>query len=223
LENGDHLTAPEFLRRYEAMPHIKKAELIEGIVYMGSPVRYTSHGRPDLLIQGWLGTYEASSPGVEAVTNTTVQLDSENVPQPDALLRLSEKCGGQSRVDEKDYLDGTPELVIEIAASSASIDTREKLRAYRRNGVPEYVIWLVDEKEIRCLRLESGEYIPVKLDDDKIFRSQVFPGLWLNLQSALALDTGAVLRTLQGGLKTRAHQQFVAKLGLSKSARRDRA
>ncbi len=219
LENGDHLTAPEFLRRYQAMPQIKKAELIEGIVYMGSPVRYASHGRPDLLVQTWLGTYEASTPGVEAVSNTTTQLDIDNVPQPDTLLRLTEECGGQSRVDEKDYLEGAPELVVEIAASSASIDTREKLRAYRRNAVQEYLIWLVDEKIIRCLRLEAGDYVPVKLDTSGIFRSQVFPGLWLNIDSALRLDTGAVLRTLQAGLRSRPHQQFVAKLRGAKSAR----
>ena len=38
LEHGDHLTREEFERRYEAMPHVRKAELIEGVVYMPSPV-----------------------------------------------------------------------------------------------------------------------------------------------------------------------------------------
>src|SRR5438445_4246749 len=88
LENGDCLTAAEFLRRYEAMPQLKKAELIEGIVYMGSPVRYTVHGRPDALVHLWLSHYEAHTPGVEFVANTTSKLDIENVPQHDSLLRI---------------------------------------------------------------------------------------------------------------------------------------
>src|SRR5438093_6917044 len=141
LENGDCLTAAEFLRRYEAMPQLKKAELIEGIVYMGSPVRYSLHGRPDALVHLWLAYYEAHTPGVEFVANTTAQLDIENVPQPDNLLRIREACGGQSRVDEHDYLVGAPELVVEIAASGESIDLHAKLRAYRRNGVKEYLTW----------------------------------------------------------------------------------
>lgn len=109
LENGERLAAPEFLRRYEAMPRLKKAELIEGVVYMGSPIRYTLHGRPDALVQLWLSHYEVHTPGVEFVANTTTQLDLDNVPQPDAMLRLGEECGGQSRVDERDYLVGAPE------------------------------------------------------------------------------------------------------------------
>ena len=187
---------------------------------MGSPVRYACHGRPDILIQGWLATYEANTPGVEAVSNTTAQLDIDNVPQPDTLLRVVEACGGQSSVDEKDYLDGAPELVVEVAASTASIDTREKLRAYRRNGVREYLIWLAEEKEIRCLRLEEGEYHPVALQEGGIFRSAVFPGLWLDTQAALALDLAQVLRKLQAGLNSRAHRDFLKSLAAAKTASR---
>src|SRR5216117_1588945 len=86
LENGDTLDAPEFLRRFEGLPHVKKAELVEGTVFMGSPVS-SFHGKPDNLVQTWLGTYAANTPGVQCCTNTTVWLDSDNVFQPDALLR----------------------------------------------------------------------------------------------------------------------------------------
>jgi len=223
LQNGDHLTGAEFLRRYEAMPHLKKAELIEGIVYMGSPVRYHSHGMPDGLVQTWLGTYSVHTPGIEFVSNTTAQLDIDNVPQPDALLRISEECGGQSSVDAQDYLAGAPELVVEVAASSASIDTREKQRAYRRNGVREYLIWLVEEREIRCQRLFEGEYQIIPLDKSGVFKSDVFPGLWLDTKAALALDAAAVLRTLNTGLRSRVHRDFVARLAANRSARRKKS
>src|SRR5437867_7819563 len=106
LENGDHLSAAEFLRRYEAMPEEKKAELINGIVYMGSPVRIDQHGEPDNLIQGWLCNYSVATPGVKSATNPTTRLGPDDVPQPDGLLRIAAEYGGQAQVDAAGYLDG---------------------------------------------------------------------------------------------------------------------
>jgi len=122
LENGDRLTRYEFERRYEAMPHLKKAELIDGVVYMGSPVRFERHGKPHSYAIGWLAVYCAATPGVDLGDNATVRLDVDNEPQPDALLRLDPSVGGQSRISDDDYVEGAPELIVEIAASSASYD-----------------------------------------------------------------------------------------------------
>lgn len=118
LENGAHLSAAEFLRRYEGMPEVRKAELVNGIVYMASPVRHDRHGKPDSLIQTWLGTYAIATPGVESSTNTTIRLGVDDVPQPDGLLRIVTERGGQTRLDAKGYLQGGPELVVEVAGSS---------------------------------------------------------------------------------------------------------
>ncbi len=137
LENGDCLTRAEFEQRYEAMPHLKKAELIEGVVYMGSPVRVI-HGRPHARIMAWLSPYWIATPGVDLMDNTTVRLDPDNEPQPDALLRI--EVGGQSTISEDGYVEGATEFIAEIAASSASYDLRDKLRAYRRNQVQEYLV-----------------------------------------------------------------------------------
>src|SRR5215216_265089 len=139
LEGGDRLTRAEFERRYNAMPHLKKAELIEGVVYVPSPVRYTQHGQPDFDIEGWLATYRMATPWTAGATNTTVRLDLDNEPQPDVILRLER--GGQSHVDADGYLEGAPELAIEVTASHASYDLHDKLRAYRRNGIQEYIVW----------------------------------------------------------------------------------
>jgi hypothetical protein len=87
LENGAHLSACEFLRRYEAMPELKKAELIGGVIYMASPVRLNQHGEPDSLVQTWLGTYGIATPGVKAATNATTRLGPDDVPQPDAAAQ----------------------------------------------------------------------------------------------------------------------------------------
>lgn len=137
LENGDRLTRCEFERRYKARPDIRKAELIEGVVHMPSPVRARGHAGPVADMTAWLVTYRASTPGVSALADATVRLDRDNEPQPDVLLRMESEAGGQSRLSEDDYVEGPPELIVEVAASSAAYDLHDKLRVYRRNGVLE--------------------------------------------------------------------------------------
>src|SRR4051794_29899285 len=210
LENGDRLTRPEFERRYEAMPHLKKAELIEGVVYVGSPVRYTRHGKPNFVFDGLLSTYCLSTPGTMGAGNTTVRLDLDNEPQPDILLRR--EVGGSSRIDADGYIEGAPELVVEIAASSASYDLHDKLRAYRRNGVQEYVVWRVLDRRIDWLVLREGEYRPLTPDEQGIIRSEVFPGLWLAVTALLSGDMATVMAALQQGLGSPEHAAFVAEL-----------
>ncbi|MBV9121864.1 MAG: Uma2 family endonuclease, partial [Planctomycetes bacterium] len=143
LESGDHLTREEFERRYDAMPNLKKAELIEGVVYLPSPVRWRQHASRHADLIGWLGTYQAGTPGVEVGDNGTVRVDLENEPQPDAVMIVEPSHGGRVKISTDDYIEGAPELVAEIAASSASIDLNTKLRVYRRNQVREYLVWRV--------------------------------------------------------------------------------
>jgi hypothetical protein len=128
LENGDHLNRVEFERRYAAMPHLKKAELIEGVVHLSSAVRFASHAEPHASLITWLGVYRAATPGVRLGDNATVRLDGDNEPQPDALLRLDPAVGGRSRLSGDGYVEGAPELVVEIAASSASYDRNKTAR-----------------------------------------------------------------------------------------------
>jgi len=212
LEQGDRLTAAEFLRRFQAMPQIKKAELINGIVYMPSPVRIQQHGIPDNLIQGWLLYYAANTPGTQAAANTTVRFDADNVPQPDALLMIEHASGGQSRIGADGYLHGAPELVVEIAASSATIDLHDKLHAYRRAGVKEYFVWRTTDKACDWFTLEDDRYLPVKSDRDGIIHSQIFPGLSLDVNALLTQDAAALLAKLGKTLHKAAHKAFVTKL-----------
>ena len=212
LETGAHLSASEFLRRYEAMPDVKKAELINGIVYMTSPVRLDLHGEPDNLLQTWLGTYSIATAGVRAATNSTTRLSADDVPQPDGLLRILPECGGQARLDAKGYLQGAPELVVEIAASSASIDTREKLASYRRAGVREYLIWRTEDGAVDWWSLEEDEYRPLPVDSMGVMRSKVFPGLWLDTLALLAEDGAKLMARLHEGLSTEEHAALLAVL-----------
>lgn len=211
VESGDRLTRPEFERRYQAMPHLKKAELIEGVVYVASPVRMANHGRPHAQIIGWLMVYSAATPGVDLADNATVRLDIDNEPQPDALLRLPE-VGGNSRISEDDYVEGAPELIAEIAASSASYDLNDKLNAYRRNGVQEYIVWQIYENRLDWFSLEEGKYLNLQPDITGVIRSHIFPGLWLSVTALLNGNLAEVLAVLQQGLQTTEHQAFVKRL-----------
>ena len=212
LESGDRLTRSEFERRYAALPHLKKAELIEGVVYVASPVSVRKHGQPHSDMIGWLIAYRAATPGVMVCDNTTVRLDSDNEPQPDALLRIDESKGGQSRISADDYIEGAPELIVEIAASSASYDLHDKLRAYRRNGVKEYLVWLTQEEGFRWYVLQEETYVLQQPDGRGILHSWIFPGLQLAVEALLAGEMQTVLAVLQEGVDSEEHRQFVQQL-----------
>ncbi|MBW4454824.1 MAG: Uma2 family endonuclease [Nostoc indistinguendum CM1-VF10] len=213
LENGDKLSLYEFERRYNAMPNLKKAELIEGIVYiMPAALRFRSHGQPHGWIVGWLFTYEAATPGVASAVEPTVRLDLDNEPQPDAVLLINPEAGGQARLSDDDYIEGAPELIVEIAASSVAIDLHAKKQAYRRNGVKEYIVWQVLDQKLTWFYLEQGEYIELATDSNGILRSQIFPGLWLGVAELLAGNMQSVLTVLQTGLQSPEHAAFVERL-----------
>jgi Uma2 family endonuclease len=216
LESGDRLSRDEFERRYMAMPEVKKAELIEGIVYMASPLRARAHGNPHIKISGWFPVYEAATPGVLAFDNTTVRLDEDNEVQPDCLLMIEH--GGRSAISEDDYIEGAPELIVEVAASSASIDLHDKLAAYRRNQVQEYLVWRVYDGEFDWFRLRNEKYEPLPKDEAGIIRSEIFPGLWLAKDALLSGDFARVLEVLQEGLATTEHQAFVVRFAQSGQA-----
>ncbi len=212
LEPGDRLTRPEFERRYEAMPQVKKAELIEGVVHMPSPVRYRSHGVPHRRMVAWASAYCDATPGVDGSDNSTVRMDMDNELQPDVFLRIEPEAGGRSRVSEDDYIEGPPELIVEIAASSVSYDMHDKLEAYRRNGVQEYLVWQVGDGRIDWFELFEGRYRPLPPDEGGLIRSRVFPGLALAVAALLAGDIAAVRAELQAGLATDEHTAFVRRL-----------
>jgi len=217
---GDHLSRVEFERRYEAHPEIKQAELIEGVVYMPTPVHFEQHGRPHARIIAWLTTYEAATPGVMVADNATVRLDNDNEPQPNALLRLEPALGGRSRISEDDYVEGAPELVVEIAASGAAYDLHSKLRAYQRNGVQEYLVVQMYEQRVDWFVLREGVYELLVPDEGNrrlpgVLRSEVFPGLWLQPAALLSGDLATLLDVLREGLASPEHKAFVARLSAS--------
>jgi Uma2 family endonuclease len=218
LETGDRLTRCEFERRYDAMPHLKKAELIEGMVRMPSPVRVRRHGKPHGQIMSWLGVYCAATPGVDFADNTTLRLDPDNEFQPDAVLWINEAAGGGSRISDDDYLEGSPELIVEVSSSSVSYDLHDKLRVYRRNGVKEYIVWRVYDRQIDWFHLDAEEYVRVAADSQGVSHSRVFPGLRLCVESLLGGDLSRVMAVLQQGLDSVEHAAFVE--GLAATSRK---
>lgn len=212
LNAGDRLSRAEFERRYHEHPEIKKAELVEGIVYMPSPARFAQHSQPHADIVTWLGLYRSATPGVLVGDNATLRLDYENVVQPDVLVRLEPKSGGRSSVTNDDYLAGPPELVVEIAASSVAYDLGVKRRVYARSGVQEYLAAQAYEQRVDWFVLREGVYETLEPGLDGVLRSEVFPGLWLPVDALWTGDLAGMLAVLQEGLASTEHAAFVAQL-----------
>ena len=211
LTSGIRLSRAEFERRYEAMPQLKKAELIDGVVYVCWRVTM-EHGAAHANVMGVLGTYTAFTPGVDALDNVTVRLAGDNEPQPDALLRIDSACDGQSSIGFEGYVEGAPELVAEVTGTAADYDLHAKLDLYRRSGVREYIAWRTTDRQFDWFALRDSKFEPLTIGADGLIRSQVFPGLWLDVGAMLGDEMACVLAKLQEGLASPEHAEFVAKL-----------
>ena len=196
LESGDRLTREEFHRRYCARPDIARAELVQGVVYVASPTRFHRHARPHRSVIAWLDTYAAQSPNVELAIESTVILGASSEVRPDVCLFRSVP-GGPVQITDDDYLIGAPDLVFEVAASSASYDLHDKMEVYRRAGVPEYVVWRVLDHQIDWFDLINGRYVRRGPDANGIIESRMFPGLRLNVAAMLAENRAAVLAAIR--------------------------
>lgn len=210
LQAGDKLTRAEFMSRWEQHPEIKFAELIGGVVYMPSRIS-RQYSVTDCRVSGWLGVYHAHTPGTEGGRNPTTLMLNEETPQPDNYLRILPEFGGQSG-NEGDYVSGAPELIAEISVTSASYDLNQKKDLYELAGVREYVALLMYEQEIHWHRLNTNGFKRVTPGADMLWKSTVFPGLWLDGKAMLANDAAKVLATLQQGLQSPAHAAFVKRL-----------
>lgn len=210
LVAGQRLDQATFHERYDAMPSGILAELIDGVVFMPSPVG-PEHGRAHIPLLVWLSYYEENTPGVEVLDNTSTALGPTSEPQPDAQLRILPEHGGRSQAERR-FIRGVPELVVEVAHSTRYTDLGPKLDDYERAGVREYLVRALEPDEVLWHVLVGERYTRILPDAEGIYRSQVFPGLWLETQALLAHDTRRLRRVLDRGLATPEHQAFVQEL-----------
>jgi Uma2 family endonuclease len=214
LLNGDHLAVPEFERRYQAMPGDLRAELIEGIVVMAPPIS-DDHAESNIQLAEVLRRYARATPGVAAGVAGSTRLDGKNEYQPDVFLRIKSGSLAHSRIGADRLIEGAPELVVEIAVSSAGYDLHEKRSVYERNGVCEYMLWQVMDARFHWFALDGGSYVELESREDGVFCSRVFPGLWLNVRALLSGDDLKVMASLEKGLKSAAHKAFLKTLKAS--------
>jgi Uma2 family endonuclease len=214
LEAGDRLDQPTFHARYEAMPEGTRAELIEGIVYISSPLK-RPHGRVHTIVIGWLLAYERATPGIEVLDNATNILGPQSEPQPDVSVRILPEYGGQTH-EENEYIVGAPELLVEIASGTESIDLHAKRRDYEQAGVREYVVLILRQARVLWLRLRDGRFTELTPAADGTLRSEVFPGLWLDPLALFRHDLPIVLEVLRQGLETPEHAELVRRLGTAR-------
>jgi Uma2 family endonuclease len=210
LVEGQRLDQPTFHALYEAMPPGTQAELIDGVVHMPSPVGL-EHGKARVPVIVWLSYYAENLPGVEAMDNATTIIGWKSEPQPDGLLRILPEYGGRTW-NEGGYVHGAPELVVEVAKATRYVDLGPKQDDYQRAGVMEYVVRAIDPHELYWYNLEHGTLVRRPIDDDGLYRSTVFPGLWLEPAALLSGDTRCLRDVVDLGCATADHAAFVARL-----------
>ena len=207
LQSGMRLSSEEFLQRWDMLPNVKFAELINGVVHMPSPLGF-DHGDHDSLLIWWIAEYALSTPGLRGSNNITCKFDKNNIPQPDMSLRILPEYGGQTGVDGR-FITGAPELIIEVAVTSLNLDMGEKLKLYQIAGVKEYIVAEVESQELHWHRLHKKKYQRIEPGEDGILRSIEFPGLWLDVTAFYQYNQARFREVLQVGLQSPEHVEFV--------------
>lgn len=215
IEDGDHMTVEELIRRWEALPEEwraahKRVELIEGVVRM-PPTSGGYHAEPHFDFIAFLGVYRWATPGVLGGAPASIILNVKNMPEPDGFLAIDPKHGGRMKHDEKGYVVGMPELLAEISSSSVSFDLHTKKDLYRKFDLKEYVVWRTKEKAIDWFKLQDSDFHSLPLIDG-IYKSEAFPGLWLAAAALIAGDYAQVNQVLQQGIASPEHHAFLQRL-----------
>jgi Putative restriction endonuclease len=216
LIEGQRLGQPEFHALYEAMPPGTRAERINGVVFIPSPVG-PPHGRAHVPTLVWLSYDQENTSGVEALDNTSAALGLKSEPQPDCLLRILSEYGGRTDADQR-FVRGVPELLVEVAHSSRYNDLGPKFDDYERVGVQEYVVHAFNPTEVLWFVLRNGHFIELPPGPDGTYRSEVFPGLWLDPQALIKGDTRRLRAVLDLGFATPEHTEFLACLSQARRA-----
>jgi hypothetical protein len=214
LVEGERLDQPTFHAIYEAMPRGTRAELINGVVSMPRPVG-PPHGRAHVPTLVWLSYYQENTPGVEVLDNASAALGLKSEPQPDALLMILAECGGRTQADRR-FVHGVPELLVEVAHTSRYTDLGPKFEDYERAGVSEYIVRAFDPDDVLWFVLGDGRFSELIPDADGIYRSQRFPGLWLDPKALLDGDTRRLRAVIDLGCATPEHADFVARLAAAR-------
>ena len=198
------------------MPPDFRAELIGGVVFVPSRRVTIHHGHAHACLAGWLGDYRVNTPGVESLISVTVLLGDDSEPQPDLCHLVDWDCGGQTR-DVDGYLAGPPELILEVATSTAAIDLHAKRRDYERWGVQEYLVFVPLDQRLMWFVRRRGRFEAMLPGPDGIYRSRVFPGLWLDPEALFRSDGAALRATVDLGAASPEHQRFVRRLAVRRA------
>jgi hypothetical protein len=210
LVEGQRLDQPTFHARYEAMPPATRAELINGVVFMPDPFGFGhAAAKPPVIV--WIDYYREQTPVLEVLANVSTVLGPKSEVQPDVLLLILPEFGGQARIP-KEWVWGPPELVAEVAEETRYVDLGPKFEDYERAGVREYVVRALEPDEVYWFVLRNGRFEELPPGPDGIYRSEVFPGLWLDPQALLRCDTRRLRAVVDLGCATPEHAEFVARL-----------
>jgi Putative restriction endonuclease len=217
LVNGERLDQPTFHALYEATPPSTRAELINGVVFMPDPFG-VEHARAIMPVTVWLAYYAEQVPILDAMRNVTTILGWKCELQPDLALVIPDEFGGQTQSDT-DWLRGPPELVAEVADETRYVDLGPKLEDYEGAGVWEYVVRALKPDTVYWFVRRGGRFVELAPGPDGIYRSEIFPGLWLDAEALIRGDRRRLREVIDLGCATPEHAAFAARLAAGRDRR----
>jgi Uma2 family endonuclease len=219
LYDGQRLDQPTFHELYLKTSERFRAELIDGVVHLRNGRVSSRHGQSHSALIGFLFQFSLDTPGTRAMGRVTVIFGPKSELEPDIMLLIGRDSGGRMQTNPEGILVGTAELVIEIGDDTLEIDLNAKKADYERAGANEYLVLDVPNRRFRWFVNRGGRFETLPRDEDGLYRSPTFPGLWLDPEAFLRDDGLAVMATLRRGLESPQHADFVERLRQNRSNR----
>jgi Uma2 family endonuclease len=165
----------------------KRHELVHGEVHV-APAPSTKHQLTLLHLVSSLDHYlNTNRTGLIFFAPFDVRLAADSAVQPDLIFISSARAG----IILDNYVDGAPDLVVEILSpSTAAYDRASKLALYAEMGVPW--VWLPDPqvKTVEILKLEGKKYLVESiLACHQVLKSSLFHGWQIPLDELFDFRT----------------------------------
>ena len=170
------ITFEEYL---DSLTEESKGDLFDGLLYMQTPPSDAHEEIFGFLFDILRNYVLEKNLGVVRGSRTAIRFAEEHGTQPDIVFISN----ARRHLIYPYYIDGAPEVVVEILSpSTRKLDRGKKMALYAENGVLEY--WQVDPEDqtAKFLRNNDGVWAPMPVGGDGIFHSEAISGFWLNVQ-----------------------------------------
>lgn len=136
-------------------------ELIEGIPYAMSPMPRPEHQAVATNLSAeFRSALKTANCSCKVYQPIDYKVEEDTVLNPDLLI----VC----KPITKQFLDFTPDLVVEILSPATELkDRHTKFEIYQQQKIPYYIIVDVDKKYVEVFHLSENKYDPVLIEQNE--------------------------------------------------------